>query len=321
MTSQITSDVWDEPRQAALIVQLLNGDLSLAAACERHGLSRETVRSWVPIHRHRTLQALDEKLLQASLLESVNAERFGNAAYTGGFDDLPVSDLLQTCQMGNKDAVITVMRGSQQSSIWCERGAVVDAESGRLRGAAAVYRILAFDSGQVSAHFRIQRRPRTVELPCHMLLLEAARHKDECARLLARLNGSRSIFQQAPGAWAADTTLTERQVMCLCDGERAVTDVLEASELSDLETLSTLTGLVGRGYLLRDGISTPPPPVASGPAASNWGKTSNVYLSLSPAALPVTRSHRSAPWLVALIVLGVLLWFGVETLYGGLRFL
>lgn len=155
-----TIEVWDEPRQAALIVQIPSGEVSLVDACQRHGLSRETVRSWVPVYRHRTLQALEEKLLGTSLIESVNADRLGSATYTGNFDDVAVADLLQTCQIGEKDALITITRGGERSAIWCERGNVVDAESGRLGGEAAIYRILAFDSGQVSADFRLHSRRR-----------------------------------------------------------------------------------------------------------------------------------------------------------------
>jgi uncharacterized protein DUF4388 len=316
--SKIASDAWDESRQATLIAQILSGELSLESACGLHGLSAETVRTWAPVFRHRTLQALDEKLQQKSLIDSVNAARLGNAAYTGSLDDIAVPDLLQTCQMGGKNAVITVTRGSERSTIWCEQGVIVDAESGRLRGVSAVYRILNLDSGQVSADFRLEPRARTVELPCHALLLEAARHKDECARLVEQLNGVHSIFLQAPGAWAADTTLTEREVLCLCDGDRGVSDVLAASELSNLDTLSIIVSLVERGYLLRDGTSTSPPPVVAGPGTDDWGERSSIYLPAPRTGSAKPRSTTSATFLVALgLVLGILLWLGVEAVHGG----
>ncbi len=317
--TDIASDAWDESRQATLIARILSGEWSLEAACRLLGLSAETVRNWVPVYRHRTLQALDEKLQQTSLISAVNEEWLGNAAYTGSLDDIPIPDLLQTCQMGAKDGVITITRGGERSSIWCQRGAIVDAESSRLRGEAAVYRILNFDSGQVSADFRFEPRPRTVSLPCHVLLFEAARHKDECARLIKQLDGVRSIFLQAPGAWAADTSLTEREVLYLCDGKRGVSDVLTASDLSDLDTLSTMASLVARGYLLRDGVSTPPPPVVAGPGSEDWGRRSSLYLPLPQVAPPVVRSKRGAPLLIGLgLVLGILVSFAAASLYPGM---
>jgi hypothetical protein len=315
--NEIASDVWNESQQATLIAQILSGELSLEAACRQHGLSTKLVRTWVPVYRHRTLQALDEKLQQRSLIESVNADRLGHAAYTGSLSDIPIPDLLQTCQMGGKDGVITVTQGGERSSIWCEQGAIVDAESGRLRGEAAVYRILNMDSGQVSVDFRLEPRRRTVELPCHVLLLEAARHDDECTRLIAELHGLRSIYLLAPGAWAAETTLTDREVLCLCDGERGVSDVLAASELSDLETLSTMVSLASRGYLLREGTATRPPPVVTGPGADDWGRRSSIYLPI-PQTPPARRANRNGPLLLALgLALGLLLSFVVENVYRG----
>ncbi len=321
VTTENASDGWDESQQATRIARILSGELSLEAACRLHGLPAEAVRKWVPVYRHRTLQALDEKLQQRSLIEGVNADRLGNAAYTGSLSDIPVPDLLQTCQMGGKDGVITVTQGGERSSIWCEQGVIMDAESGRLRGEAAVYRILNMDSGQVSVDFRLEPRTRTVELPCHVLLLEAARHNDECTRLIPQLHGLRSIFLLAPGAWAADTTLTDREVLCLCDGERDVSDVLAASELSDLDTLSTMVSLAGRGYLLREGTTTRPPPVVSGPGADDWGRRSSIYLPVPPVTPAVGRPNRSGPLLVALgLALGLLLWFVVDTVYRGTLF-
>lgn len=315
VTDEIASDVWDESQQAQLIAQILSGTLSLKAACQLHELSVETVRKWVPIYRHRTVQALDEKLQQASLLEGANTERSGNAAYSGNLDDIAIADLLQTCHLGGKDCVITITSDGERSSIWCERGVIVDARSGRLRGDAALFRILNFDSGQVWADFRFEASTRTVTLPCHALLLEAARHKDECARLTSQLRGLHAILTLAPGAWAADTTLTEREVLHLCNGERSVSEVLSQLEVADLDALQTIVNLIDRGYLLREGTSTRPLPAASSSSTDDWRRQSSIYLPI-PQPTPNPRRSRSATLLIALgLALGLLLWFVVETIY------
>jgi hypothetical protein len=312
---QSSSDVWDEPQQAQLIAQILSGALSLTAACQLHGLSVETVRKWVPVYRHRTLQALDEKLQAASLLDGASTERLGNAAYSGSLDDIAVADLLQTCHLGAKDCVITITRNDEQSSIWCERGVIVHASSGRLRGEAALYRILNFDSGQVWADFRLEASARTITLPCQALLLEAARHKDECAQLISQLRGLHAILTLAPGAWAANTTLTEREVLHLCNGERSVSEVLAQIEVADLDALQLIVSLVERGYLLREGTSTRPGPVASPSSSGDWRRQSSIYLPI-PQPRHSSRRSRSATLLIALgLALGLLLWFVVETIY------
>jgi hypothetical protein len=307
---------WDEASQAALVAQILNGESSLRGACERHGLSAETVRDWVPVYRQKTLQALDERLEQTFVVRGASAIRAGGAAYTGTLGDIPLSDLLQTIQMGRKDGVITVTRAGERSTIWCDKGEVVDAECARLRGEAAVYRILDFDQGQVFADFRLEPRKRTIELPSHVLLMEAARHKDECVRLLERLNGAQTIYRPAAGAMAVRATPAEREVLDLCDGERAVRDVLEASDIADLETLSAMGNLVDRGYLLRDGASPVPPPSAAASAIGNQTPYGLVYSPLVPSPRAASNPPRhSAYLLVSLgLLLGTLLWLGIESL-------
>jgi transposase-like protein len=308
---------WDEARQGALIAQILRGKLSLKAACERYDLSAESVRDWVPVYRQKTLEALDAQLQQTFLVQGVMAERTGSAAYTGTLGDIPLPDLLQTYQMGKKDGVISVTRGSERSYLWCEKGELVDAESGRLRGEAAVYRILDFEHGQVFADFRFEARPRTIELSINMLLLEAAHQKDECGRLLQQLDGPHSIYRPAAGAMAVKTTPAEREALDLCDGERAVRDVLEASELADFETLSAMANLAERGYLLRDGTSIPP--AVGTPIVGNETPHGIVFAPVAPSSRSAgtSRSH-SAPLLVAVgLLLGTVLWMGVGALTGG----
>jgi transposase-like protein len=305
---------WDEASQTALIAQILSGAMSLRTACERHGLSAETLRDWVPVYRQKTLQALDERLQQTFAVRGAGAMRAGGAAYTGTLDDLPLADLLQTIQMGRKDAVISVTRATERSSIWCDKGEVMDAECGRLRGEAAVYRILNFDQGQVFADFRFEVRPRTIDLPGHLLLMEAARHKDECVRWLERLDGAQTIYRPAAGAMAVRATPAERAVLDLCDGERPVRDVLEASDMADLETLSAMASLADRGYLLRDGASPAPPPSARTPMVGSHTPHSLVYSPLDPSPREAS-SPSSAFSLVSLgLVLGTLLWMGIEAL-------
>lgn len=304
---------WDEPAQAALIAQIVSGGLSLRAACERHGLSAETIRDWVPVYRQRALAALDETLHQTFASRGFGAERMSGAAYTGTLADIPLPDLLQTIQMGRKDGVISVTRGNERSTLWCEQGDVVDAESGRLRGEAAVYRILNFEHGQVFADFRLEERPRRIELPGHALLFEAARHKDESARLLEALHGAQTIYCPAAGALAVRATPAEREVLALCDGERAVHEVLEASDIADLDTLSAMASLAERGYLLREGASPLPPPSERASFVGNATPHNLVYSAIAPRRRP---SRADSPLLLVSLglLLGTLLWVGIEAL-------
>jgi hypothetical protein len=313
-TNEESGKNWDDARKSALVAQIVSGKLSVKTACQRHELSAETIQDWVRVFRRTTLQALDDHLRQTFLMQGVDSALLGSAEYTGTLDDIPIPDLIQTFQLGGKDGVISVTRDDERSQIWCEKGEIVDAESGRLSGEAALYRILDFDRGRVFADFRSEPRARTIELPSNVLLLEAARRKDECARLFDRLGGVTAIYRPAAGATAVSTTAAEREVLALCDGDRAIRDVLEESELGDLEGLAAIANLVDREYLLRDGTSLAPP--ESSRAIVLGKRTPTSVVSFSPLATSARAPHptrRSGVLsaIVAGMLLGGLGWVGV----------
>jgi hypothetical protein len=222
---------WDDARKSALVAQIVSGKLSVKSACERHDLSAETIQDWVRVFRRTTLQALDEHLRQTFLIQGADAASLDSAEYTGTLDDIPIADLIQTFQMGSKDGVISVTRDGQRSQLWCAKGEIIDAESGPLHGESAVYRILSFERGQVFADFRCESHERRIELPGNLLLLEAARRKDECGRLLERIGDARAVYRPTPEATAEGSSATpaERDVLAACDGERSLSGCSSAA--------------------------------------------------------------------------------------------
>jgi hypothetical protein len=314
-----SSKSWDDAKKSALVAQIVSGKLSVKAACERHDLSPETIQDWVRVFRRTTLQAFDEHLRQTFLIQGADAAALGTAEYTGTLDDIPIGDLMQTFHMGGKGGVITVTRDGEHSQIWCDKGDIIDAESGPLRGEAAIYRILGFDRGQVLADFHSEPRERTIQLPGNILLLEAARRKDESKRLLERLGGYRAIYRY--GAMpAAPASPGERQVLALCDGGRSLSEVLDQSDLGELETLGLLSSLVERRQLVQYGVSIEPPPPAAALAISKDTPEHGVsFLPLvaSQPAAPVRRSLSPLAFVGAGMALGTALWMAASLLPRG----
>jgi uncharacterized protein DUF4388/transposase len=306
---------WDDARKSALVAQIVSGKLSVKAACQRHDVSADTIQDWVRVFRRTTLRALDEHLRQTFLIQGADAASLSTAEYTGTLDDIPIADLLQTFQMGAKDGVITISHDGQRSQLWCDKGEIVDAESGRLRGAAAVYRIVNIESGQVLADFRSEPRERTIELPGHVLLLEAARRKDESARLVDRL-GESAIYAATQTALAQGTSASaeERELLAACDGEHTLEEIVAHSDLGDLETLTAIASLLDRHYLVRDPTSIAPRSSGSSPVSRD---TPGSVVSLSPLATSqrVTRAPRRAPLVFVGVGLGLgsLFWVAVAS--------
>jgi Domain of unknown function (DUF4388)/Transposase len=290
-----TRKSWDDAKKSALVAQIVSGKLSVKTACERGDLSPETIQDWVRVFRRTTLQALDEHLRQTFLIQGADAAALGSAEYTGTLDDIPIGDLIQTFQMGGKGGVITVTRDGKHSQIWCEKGEVVDAESGPLRGESALYRILSLERGQVLADFHAEPRERTIELPGNLLLLEAARRKDESKRLLDRLGDHPAIYRRGQ-VLPAPSSHTDRELLALCDGRRSLREVLDQSDHGDFETLSALSRLVERRELVQYGVAIAPQPL---PVAITLSKdTPHTRVSLGPLVAsqrPETPRRRLSP--------------------------
>lgn len=188
------------------------------------------------------------------------------ARFTGTLAELGTADLIQLLQLVGKDAWITVQRPELESRIWCRAGALIDAESGRLRGEAAAYRILGFDDGFLIAELRPVERAREIDVGTSRLLLEAARRKDECAQLWARLGGPQRRYR-CEGA-ALELGAKEQALLRSFGSGRSLAEVLAESELGDWEALQAITRWRDAGVLVDAGCSVAPGRAEGSSAAS-----------------------------------------------------
>jgi hypothetical protein len=217
--------------------------------------------------------------------------------------------------MGGKGGVITITRDGQHSQIWCDKGEIIDAESGPLRGEAAIYRILNFERGQVLADFHSEPRERTIELPGSMLLLEAARRKDESVRLLEGLGDHGTIYRSG-AAPAPSAGRAERELLGLCDGARTLRDVLERSSLGELETLTALSSLVERGEVVKYGLSLAPQSATESTAITRDTPQHGVsFLPLvaSQHVEPPRRQRSPIAFMAAGMGVGTVIWLLAST--------
>jgi len=242
---------WDEATKSELVRRIVDGKLGVAAACRRHGLAEGELLDWLRAFRRSTLVALDERLKQRLLAQGVPSQTFGGAEISASLGELSVADLVQIIGLTDKSAVILVTQAGRASRLWCCSGAIVDAESGRLRGEAAVYRILALEQGQIWAELRPSQRTRSVHASTSALLLEAARRKDESVALYEKLGDPLRRYEVGPRAQAAGGESSAlAATLRLFQPARSWRDALERSELGDFETLTSLCRLIEDEWLV-----------------------------------------------------------------------
>ncbi|MEY4548125.1 MAG: hypothetical protein RL685_4320 [Pseudomonadota bacterium] len=223
----------------------------------------------------------------------------GPARCSGALAELAVADVLQLLQLIGKSAVmtVTVEHGGAQSRLWCSEGSLIDAESGRLRGEAAAYRVLALDDGWLEAELRHELRPKTIEAPTQRLLLEAARRKDETLALQRKLGEERCCYRlvhEPEPAQLASPSAAELRLLRVLAGAPSVGELLAESDLGDLETLVLLDRWFDAGYLAKVGVRPEAPASHSAIDAALFDPPQQVP-SLAPlaASVPPRRAPRS----------------------------
>jgi len=178
------------------------------------------------------------------------------ALFTGALTELGLADVVQILQWLRRSAVIRITRDELDSHIWCESGEIIDAESGRLRGEAAVYRALSFEQGTLFAELRDSRRPRTIFAPTHRLVLEAAWRKDVSVPLRRALGDEHRPCRFAGKRTPPGLRSEELELLRSFRVARSAHDAMQSSELGDFETLRLLARWVQTGELVPVGFGT-----------------------------------------------------------------
>lgn len=228
-----------------------------------------------------------------ALLDTRDAARF-----TGTLADLSVADLIQILQLAGKGAVITITREGQVSQLWCHDGAIIAAESGRLRGEAAVYRILSFEQGAIVADLQPVAHERSIFAAPQRLLLEGARRKDEAAPLREKLGDLQRCVQlrEANADLAPDVSAVELELLATFRSPRSLLEAIEESELGDFETLTALVAWLEAGQLRDTGERYTPAPPLPRASQADHGSLVPLVASTGPRRPQGEGEHRLPTW-------------------------
>ena len=105
---------------------------------------------------------------------------------------------LQLLEVERKTALIVVHSGNEEGRLYFDSGALVHAESRRLRGLAAVNDVVGWPDPRLEIFYRRTARDRTIDQPLQQVLMEAARLLDERGRGLERVDEGRPVAPQRP---------------------------------------------------------------------------------------------------------------------------
>src|SRR2546425_7251483 len=89
---------------------------------------------------------------------------------------------LQLLEVERKTALIVVHSGNEEGRLYFDSGALVHAETRRLRGLTAVNEVVAWPDPRLEIFYRRTARDRTIDQPLQQVLMEAARLLDKRGR-------------------------------------------------------------------------------------------------------------------------------------------
>jgi len=205
--------------------------------------------------------------------------------FTGRLADMAVVDLLQTIEISRKSGLIHFGTEFGPATVWFRDGAVIDAELGRLQGAAAVYRLLGVGDGDFEVEFKTINRSAAISESTQVLLMEGMRRLDEWGRLMEQLPPLGSVL--AVNADQLDERRSELPPDLLAllhrfDGRRTILDVVDDSGADDLEALTTISTAYFEGLLaLSHGPPERAPAEATGTIAlEEWDAPSSLRAAI-----------------------------------------
>jgi hypothetical protein len=111
--------------------------------------------------------------------ERLNRAPLRVAGFSGAISLPLLPDLIQIYTTSMADGALTIHRGTENGTIWFDRGAMVHAVCGELTGEEAVYRLLQWHDGQFSHDRGAQAPSRSITASWQEVLMEGCRRLDE----------------------------------------------------------------------------------------------------------------------------------------------
>jgi CheY-like chemotaxis protein len=173
--------------------------------------------------------------------------------FAGKLSDLAPVDLVEVVAAGNRSGIVHLrdLRGSP-GTLYFRRGAIVDAEVGRLSGQDAIGRLFSWSQGTFEVEYKSIRRPDAIQTPVTELVVEGMRRLDDWNHLASQLPDLHEVYEVNYRVLAerlAEIPDEVNAVLRLFDGARSLAHVVEDSTLTDLDALGMVIRLRDEGII------------------------------------------------------------------------
>jgi DNA-binding response OmpR family regulator len=265
-----------------------------------------------PVYLKEALWRVETLLEKAAQRGELGGGKEGTARFSGVLSGTTILDLLQSMELAKKSGLVHCQNArGQRGSLYLHDGKAIDAEVGRLRGEAALYRLITWRDGEYRVDLIDVLRPARITENTSSLILEAARRFDEWNSLCMTLPPLDSVLLSAAGTTLDGLTPSDnlpaemQDILAAFNGSRTIQDVVELDEelpLSDIGRLEVISRLFAERRLvsLTPHLTPRRPTLTPAPVGrltpSPWGRlTPPPAPRLTPPPLSFQGSRWSSP--------------------------
>jgi CheY-like chemotaxis protein len=132
----------------------------------------------------KDLVRVTKKVLDRLHLEKLQKRASRPGVIQGRLEEMSMTDLLQSLEMGQKSCRLVVRKGNEQGELYFSSGQCRDAKIGKIEGDDAVYKVILWTDGEFEIDFNAANESTrtTTTKNTTGLLMEAMRLMDEASR-------------------------------------------------------------------------------------------------------------------------------------------
>jgi|GEM_PF-471577 len=183
------------------------------------------------------------------------AHQLANAPDRGGFSgklsEMNLVDLIQTLEMGQKSAILTLKRNGKQGEIQIHDGNVVDAHYEAFSAEEALDKMITWTEGHFQVKITTVNSSKQIKLDNKEIVARGQKQINQWHQLktnLPPLSAVLVLSSRVDATALGKLNLAEKKLIHLMDGKRTLLDIIEQTSLEDLKVLEIIHPLFQKGF-------------------------------------------------------------------------
>jgi len=190
------------------------------------------------IYRIGAIQYIEKPIDFKEMVDKINEAISSTSA--GFITGITLPSFLQLMEMEKKTATLHIKAGEKKGTLYFDKGALIDADSGSLHGEDAAYEIVAWDGVEIKIENALRRKKRNIKLSLNHILMEGFRRKDEYERNLKErgIDKNNEALTEAKGMEEDASSNKPKNIK-----DKEVSDMAVSDKLKELASVEGVAGI------------------------------------------------------------------------------